>query len=216
MLWLKALRDFGSLRLRKFLKLTLFLVALSIIGLFTLVLPVPNILLWGGTQSAVIDLPNGLTVEIEMAPDLAFSSVDYERRLTVCRGTLFKCDSEWLILQSGGSGPHLRLYEDPNGGIVLVDQAFTMRVAEGPKVVHFNWQEELDLRLREEPWDCREEEPGPIAIVNPPPSRYFKDLKFLGTIGFLENPNEPDRGDPFRFLAFDAYPEIICGYPSRG
>lgn len=185
------------------------------IVVITRTLPVTNILLWGGTQSATANLPSGLGITLSMAPDFSFSSIDYERRLKVCREGFLKCNSKWLIMAASG-GTHLNIYKDTEGNVVVVDYVWMMRVEDGPKITLFDHSEEEAARLRKDRWDCQKEEPRPTSLIDPPASRYFKELRFLGAIGFFTDEDEPAQRKTFRFSPFDARAEILCAYPSRG
>jgi hypothetical protein len=190
--------------------------ALVLLWFVLMFYPRANIVLLGGQQSASMQLDNAATVTVQIASNrLEWFAAKAQRRLLYCPEGAASCSDLWLLpLWEDHYTQSVAIYRQANGTLVAVHYGFIVDLT-GPQLRPFSFDEERAARRLDASPDCREPPPTP-TLGDPPPSRYFRDLTYLGTFNWAAPTQPPSRNLVFRFIRFDERAEVLCGWPSRG
>jgi hypothetical protein len=182
--------------------------------LIVLVSPEARIVLIGGGASAEAQLDTGTTVRLELAAEGFLTSSIYQRRLVICD---FWCAKQWLIPDINRVSP-VHLYRRTDGRLMVIDYAWIMEIdEETPSIRQYSKTEQQSAKLSEP--DCKGDSASPPPPAGElPPSRYFKDMYYLGKLDVfvISGPvNTAREITEFRFSPYTEHGEYLCAYPKE-
>ncbi len=160
------------------------------------------------------EFSDGRTIRVQVPTPFRSLFAEHQRRLVVCDYSPLSCAYEWLVADFSDE---VNLYLHDDGTVIVVNSVWMMRILDGPSVRIFNYQEEVDARLRNDDLSCSEA--GPTAGDTPPASIFFKNMKYLGAFRYHPTSNDSKLSfgyREFRFFPFKNFGETLCRYPARG